>query len=237
MLGYCTERDNFFKIKACGFDFLEIKASQLISCNDECYVYAINNILPRTLRLFGENSDIIEIKEKIIETVNLAKSQNIKIITFGVGKCRQIIDSKNKNDFVKFLTFLDNLLQGTEIFLGIEPLCKEETNFINTINEAMEIINSRPFKHIGITLDIYHFRQENDNFEDIKKHINHIIHVHLADKNRDYIYEFDDYLKKFLITLKENEYKGSFSIELDWKKQFKVDENFVKRFREIYYEN
>ena len=235
MLGYCTEIDNFAEIKNCGFDFLEPKAEQLIFYDGSYQIYAVNNIIPRTLKLFAENNDEAQIKQKIIEVVELAKLAGVKVITFGVGKCREIVNPVNKKEFVDFLTFIDQLLQGTEIILGIEPLCKQETNFINTIKDTMEIINSGSFNHIGITLDIYHFRQENDSFRDIKKYIKHIVHVHLSDKNRDYIYEFDDYLKKFLYTLKNNGYNGHFSLELDWRKQFTIDKNFAKKFKEFYY--
>lgn len=235
MLGYCTEIDNFAEIKNCGFDFLEIKAEKLMFLDRSYPIHAVNNIIPRTLKLFVENNDEAKIKQKIIEVVELAKLAGVKVITFGVGKCREIVNPINKKEFVDFLTFIDKLLQGTEIVLGIEPLCKQETNFINTIKEAMEIIKFGSFKHIGITLDIYHFRQENDNFQDIKRYIKYIVHVHLSDKNRDYIYEFDDYLKKFLNTLKINGYNRHFSLELDWKKQFTIDKNFVKKFKEFYY--
>lgn len=236
MLGYCSEVDNYFKIKDCGFDFIEIKAEQLKFIDKNCKVYAVNNIIPRTLKLFGEKNDKTKIKQKIIEIIELAKLRNIKIITFGVGKCRIVDHPINKKEFADFLSFIDKLLQGTEIILGIEPLCKQETNFINTIKDAMEIINSGSFNHIGITLDIYHFRQEKDSFQDIKRYIKHIVHVHLSDQNRDYIYEFDDYFKKFLYTLKINGYNGHFSLELDWKKQFKIDKNLVKNFTELYYD-
>ncbi len=75
--------------------------------------------------------------------------------------------------------------QGLKIGLTLEPLNRYETNFINTVGEAIEFIKKVDFSNIGMLIDTFHMNiEEVSIYESIIKAKDYITHVHLADSNR-----------------------------------------------------
>ncbi|MDR2077519.1 MAG: sugar phosphate isomerase/epimerase [Rickettsiales bacterium] len=138
MIGCCANLGNQTLLKNAGFDFIEIKASELYNSCEEIImnIYAINNLLPRTLNLFSNLGEITKETEKVFES---SKKANIKVITFGSGTCRRVDFNNNAWESVwrKYLLYLNNSANKYKIKTTIEPLAKEETNLVNTLEEAL----------------------------------------------------------------------------------------------------
>jgi len=86
---------------------------------------------------------------------------------------------------------IDNLRECTEfakeynIRLTLEPVNRYESNFINTLNEGIELIKRVGASNLGLLADTFHMNIEEVSINDsIIQAKDYITHVHFADSNR-----------------------------------------------------
>lgn len=235
MIGCCAPLSRGNELLDAGFSFIEPKFSDLQTSSVHYLpVYAVNNLIPRNLSFFAPNNSYSEIKDLTEKIFRVASANQTKILTLGSGKCRA---SKNPEKdceiWVDYLLFLEKLCSKNNIQVGIEPLAKEETNFINTMEETIHFLDETKLPHIGITADIYHFNKEKDSLKTLEKYIGKVVHVHISDENRDFPRFINPNLKSFLKTLSSNGYKGAVSIEIDWRKELNIYSEIVYELQKM----
>ncbi len=107
------------------------------------------------------------------------------------------------------------LAQEYGIYLTLEPLNRYETNFINRVKEAIELIKKLGEQNIGLLIDTFHMNiEEVSIYQSIQEAKDYLTHVHLADSNRwapgcghlDF--------EKIIKALKKIGYKGYLSAEI-----------------------
>ena len=91
----------------------------------------------------------------------------------------------------------------------LEPLNREETYLINTVDEAMEIIDEIGNEDLGFLLDSYHFMRENEKLTNIDERIiRYISHLHIASKDkRTYLIAPDQTYVSIFNALRKASYK------------------------------
>ncbi|NHV98913.1 MAG: sugar phosphate isomerase/epimerase [Thaumarchaeota archaeon] len=141
---------------------------------------------------FSHTSNSDRLRRRSIEyTYRLAEAASeigCPVLVWGSGKARSIpSDVSVEKGFERNLEVLKTAAKAGEEFdvrFGIEPLPKNETNFVNTVEEALKLIENINSEFIGITADIRHMiREEQDLMESLRKAGRRIIHMHLADNN------------------------------------------------------
>jgi 5-keto-L-gluconate epimerase len=71
------------------------------------------------------------------------------------------------------------------VTLTIEPINRYETNFLNTISEALEFIQAVGCPNIGVLADTFHMNIEERDMTDCLRIAGSLLwHVHFADSNR-----------------------------------------------------
>jgi sugar phosphate isomerase/epimerase len=115
---------------------------------------------------------------------------------------------------------MDSLLRIAEtaekynVCLFLEPLNRYEDHMINTVEQAVSIIeqvNSRRIKVIG---DFFHMNIEEENLtKTIEAHYRHVGYYHLADSNRLLPGHGHTDFKTAFLQLKRLEYSGYLSLE------------------------
>ena len=79
----------------------------------------------------------------------------------------------------------EEIAKEKNIHLGIEPLNRYETDLINTIAEASELVDELASPLVGIVADTFHMNIEESSMTDpLFEAGKRLIHVHLADSNR-----------------------------------------------------
>ena len=72
-----------------------------------------------------------------------------------------------------------------EVKLAFEPLNRYETKLVNTVAEALDLIEEVGVENLGILFDTFHANIEEPSFADsIRAAGEKLFHVHLADSNR-----------------------------------------------------
>ena len=89
-----------------------------------------------------------------------------KILSGVIHTAWGISDNYGKDKSLKYknssntLIGLTDILEDKDIKLGIEPLNRYETDFINTVDEGLELCSMINHSHVGLLLDVYHMNIE-----------------------------------------------------------------------------
>ncbi|WHH60350.1 sugar phosphate isomerase/epimerase family protein [Petroclostridium sp. X23] len=99
--------------------------------------------------------------------------------------------------------------------IALENVTLMQTNFINTIEEAVKVVKDVDNEYFKIMMDVFHMNIEEKNmFEMIEKYAEYNIHVHLADNNRRYPGHCGLDFEKIINAFKQTGYDGAFCTEI-----------------------
>jgi sugar phosphate isomerase/epimerase len=99
--------------------------------------------------------------------------------------------------------------------IALETVTLMQTNFVNTVEEAVKVIKDVDNEYFRLMMDVFHLNiEEKDMFEVIKKYAEYNIHVHLADNNRRYPGHCGLDFERIIKAFKEVGYNGAFCTEI-----------------------
>lgn len=104
---------------------------------------------------------------------------------------------------------------GNRVKIAIEPINRYETNFINTVEEGLAILEKIACSNVGLLLDTFHMNiEEVSPLESIRKAKDVLFHIHIADSNRQAPgWGHLDFFELFE-TLDRVQYRGAISAEI-----------------------
>lgn len=80
---------------------------------------------------------------------------------------------------------IDRVACETGTYLYLEPLNRYEDHMINTLSEAVSLIEEGAFSQVKVIADFYHMNIEEARMEEsLRKAKAHLGHIHLADSHR-----------------------------------------------------
>lgn len=80
---------------------------------------------------------------------------------------------------------ISNYSNKSNVKLILEPVNRYEINFINNLNEGVDLIKNLGIECLRLMPDVFHMNIEDASIEgNLKKYINYIDYVHFADSNR-----------------------------------------------------
>ncbi len=237
LLGVCTSISNYEIIKKCGFNYIEESLSNfcipsdpektfdeklVLLKNSSLPIYSCNNFIPGHFKFVGNETKHDEVIRWAEIGFSRARQANIKIISLGSGGARKIPDGfdrdKARVQFLELLVKLIPIAAKNDITICIEQLNHNETNFINCLAEANEIVNTVNLPHFKLLVDMYHMMIENENADEILKAGKNVYHCHIAEKQgRSAPGTFCENFKPYFSSLKKINYQGRISIECSWK--------------------
>lgn len=252
-IGCCVKDASEAKLaEAAGYDFVECSVLSLHPEGEEEAFQQVmhsykelaiplevcNLFLPKDLMVIGEDLDKERINNYVISALNRVKSIGADIIVFGSGYARSIpvgFDNEiAEQQMINFLRLVAKHAEKQGITIVIEPLNKKESNFINSISDAVyfaKIINSPSIK---VLADFYHMDEEKELFSEITKFSDYVKHIHLADTGRKQpgtgLYRYDE----FSNAVKKSSYDGRVCVEAIWN-NFQLEElkkslNYLKNY-------
>ena len=110
---------------------------------------------------------------------------------------------------------ISSLLIEKDIKLGIEPLNRYESDFINTVDEGIRLCNLINQPNVGLLLDSYHMNiEEKDMCKSIEKARDKLFHFQVAENDRCVPGTGSLNWSEIFNTLKKINYKGHVSLEM-----------------------
>lgn len=99
--------------------------------------------------------------------------------------------------------------------IALETVTIMQTNFINTLAEAEQMIKDVSRDNFRLMMDIFHLNlEEPDLYQAIQRYSQYNIHVHLADNNRRFPGNCGLDFEKILACFKKCGYDGAFCTEI-----------------------
>ncbi|MDL2228910.1 sugar phosphate isomerase/epimerase [Treponema sp. OttesenSCG-928-L16] len=195
-----TGMENIPLIASLGYDYIEVPLSNIMALPESkrrevsdfiksagIPAEACNNFFPPSVRLTGPEAKMPVILEYAARACAWAAETGVEIIVLGSSGAKNIPEAFPYDKAAAQLEELLHHLQGIAAPLGItivlEPLNREESNFVITAEEALGIVLQAGEDNIKLLIDYYHMRMENENPSIVQEAAGYLYHTHIAAKN------------------------------------------------------
>ena len=232
-IGYCGPLKDIDAVKAAGFDYLEVRTSEVAALSDADYekvaaklqqvglpVLSANLFLPADIKVTGPDIDKERQMEYVRRALDRVSRLGVRLVVFGSGGARQVPQGFSKQEaFQQLVDFGKRIApeaRSRNITIAIEPLRKQESNIINTSLEGLEWVNAVNDPNIQLMIDFYHFSVEKEDISDVLKVKDHLRHLHMANPNgRVMPLKWDEYnYAPFFEVLRQIHYDRLISLEV-----------------------
>jgi sugar phosphate isomerase/epimerase len=236
MLGMTTSFKNDSLLHAEGFTYIEESVTKILSPDipeDTFQVYLkqmrqlhcklenCNSFFPSSMKLTGPAVNENQVLTYVEKVMQRAKKAGIRTIVLGSGPARHIPDGTNRDSartqFVALCRKMAVIAGRYDCTIAIENLNSTETNFVNTLSDANDIVNAVHHPHFKLTADIYHMLKENEPAAIIEKTKGNLVHCHIAEREKRTPPGLagDDF-KPYMAALYHIGFEGKISLECRW---------------------
>lgn len=134
-----------------------------------------------------------------------------------VGKARLDTAVERRAEWDRSRSSLARLCQtagNCGVRLGLEPLNRFETDMVNTVEDALQMLSAVDSPHLGIAFDSFHMNIEETSFRRaVEKAGEHLIHLQVSDSHRGVPGEGNSDWVGLREGLKTINYEGKIGIE------------------------
>lgn len=202
-IGVCTSYKNDSLFHKAGYAYIEDGVSRLLSpvVNDarftaqaadlkttNCKVQTCNGFIPGTIKIVGPQVNEARVLGYVDTVMQRAKKAGIQLIVLGSGDARKIPEGVDhavvKKEFIILCRKMAEVAARYGRIIAMENLNSTETNFINTLAEANEVVNAINHPNFKLTADIYHMLKENEPAAVIEKAKGNLVHCHIAEREK-----------------------------------------------------
>jgi D-psicose/D-tagatose/L-ribulose 3-epimerase len=200
-IGCCSSPDNLCLLDQLGYDFIDLPGAQLTNMSESEFTELKHKLTINRLPCLGIHASISEDiqiigyqvnyaaqKEYLTKLMKRAKEIDAKFIGIGSPKSRRMPYGYKREQADKQMELFLNIacdLAGDQVSILLESINRTETNYINTIDEAVQLIDQLQYENTGLIFDIYHFLKEQENPNLITcSLVKKIKYLHIADPNK-----------------------------------------------------
>ena len=141
------------------------------------------------IHVVGENVNFSQLKDYTEVGMERAAALGGEIVVVGSGKSRMIPEGfsreKAMEQNAEFLRFCGDTAAKYGIKIVIEPLNRDETNFINTVQEGLDVCKYVGHGNVFCLADFFHMFKNGETLEAVENSNGLLKHVHIARNNAD----------------------------------------------------
>ncbi|PVH97474.1 xylose isomerase-like protein [Periconia macrospinosa] len=158
--------------------------------------------------------DTIEYMKQVVLMSSALGGEIVTVVPGRVGKTRPEASPQDEWQWaVEGLREVASFAQKQNIKIGVEPLNRFETSFLNRTDQAIALVDEVGFG-CGIVFDPFHLAmEERDLYAAMRACGSRIVDVHVADNNRLGVGDGSLDWPKIIRTLKEVGYEGALAFE------------------------
>lgn len=190
------------KVKAMGFDWIEIPLETIgdMDYAEGARIVRDHGLGVSTCVAMGPERDLVHpdaavrdqgclyLKQAIDATAVLGATNLVGPIYSAVGRTWQMSADERARTvdlLVETLLPLARHAQDRGVVLGIEPLNRFETSFLNLVSQAVEVVDRVGSPAVGLLLDTFHMNIEEQSLGDaIRLAGKHTVHFHASESHR-----------------------------------------------------
>jgi sugar phosphate isomerase/epimerase len=231
-IGYCGSIQELDAAKAAGFDYFELRTSEVAALSDSDYDKLIAKLkqvlmpspvaywlMPADIKLTGPNIDKAKQAEYLERALNRMAGLGVHVIVFGSSGARNFPEGFAKqeafNQLVDFGRRAGPIARKYGITIAIEAQRREESNIINTTLESLQWVNAVNDPNIQLMVDYYHFESEKEDPSVLARLKDHLRHIHMANpENRLMPLNWEEYnYGPFFLALRAIGYNRTVGLE------------------------
>ncbi len=222
-IGVCGGIDRIKYAAEYGFDYIETNFGALARYSDEEFNNLKNELKKYTMscesancflsgenKITGENVDYEELEKILKIAFKRAEEIGIKVAVLGSSGSRNLNGypyNKGVNQIIHFVkNYAAPLAAQHGITFVFEPLCKLESDIINTIKEGGMLASAIDLPNVGTLCDLYHMYIEGDTYDDIRELKGVLLHAHISNPCP----QDDNKKRSYMKNANEFDYKGFF---------------------------
>tara|TARA_Y100001973_G_C5178072_1_gene323266 strand:+ start:991 stop:1803 length:813 start_codon:yes stop_codon:yes gene_type:complete len=168
----------------------------------------------RYLQLFGDTR--VQFVEYLSNIIRLAGGLGVGPMVFGCPRNRSYASTYSRDKCVDIFRKLGNVARQNKTYFCIEPNAREyNTNFINSVDEAIDLVEEVDHPHFKMILDTSTIiLNEGDILDSIERASKYFAHFHISAPMLVPISELQIEHKRIAQQLNEVGYKGLVSVEM-----------------------
>jgi D-psicose/D-tagatose/L-ribulose 3-epimerase len=178
---------------------------------------AVNVLLPASLRVVGPERDLVRLRDYLTEAMRRARVLGVETVVFGSGGARRIPEGYPGDAARRELGEALRLAAAAAdpgIRVCLEHLRRAETNLVNALDDARQLLDDLQEPRLALVVDAYHLQEEHESPTVIRACAAAVAHVHVCGAQRRPPEAGDvDWLARVLTELAAIGYGGKVSIE------------------------
>ena len=235
-VGYCASLAEIDAVKSAGFDYIELRTSEIAALSDADYEKLADKLkqiklpvpvtylfIPADIKLTGPQVNKDQEMDYVRKALDRVSKLGTSTVVFGSGSARRYPDGFSKEEafrqLVDFCKRLGPEARKRGITIAIEPLRKEESNIINSLAEGLLLVKAVNDSNIQLNVDYYHLAMEKEDPAVILEAKKYVRHVHTANpQGRVFPLKWEEYnYGPFYQSLRKIGYDKEISIEAQTK--------------------
>jgi D-psicose/D-tagatose/L-ribulose 3-epimerase len=182
---------------------------------------AFNYLVPPTLPVVGPAVDSERLRGYVTVAAERAASLGGTVFVLGSGPARRLPVgfplARGVEQFRAFAHLAAEAADRHGMTVALEAINRTETNFLHTLEEAVEHAQAIGLPAVGVLADAYHMHMESEPFWHLLKTDGFLRHVQVCDEGRSYPGSRGLDLWGFFVYLNHLGYSGTVSVECRWK--------------------
>ena len=172
-VGYCSALKDLDAVKAAGFDYAELRTSEVALLSDEEFEALFLRLrqldlrvpvsflfIPREIRLTGPEIDEAQQMTYVKKAFDRVSHLQASTVVFGSGPARSFPEGFPKDQayqqLVGFCKRIAPLARARGITLAFEAQRRQEANLINSVAEGLELVAMVADPNFQLVVDFYH---------------------------------------------------------------------------------
>jgi D-psicose/D-tagatose/L-ribulose 3-epimerase len=210
-VGYCSSLAEIDAVKAAGFDYIELRTSEVAALSDADYEKLAEKLkqidlpvpvtylfIPADIKLTGPQANKDQQMDYVRRALDRVSKLGATTVVLGSGPARRYPEGFSKEEafrqLVDFCKRLGPEARKRGITIAIEPLRKEESNIINNLAEGLTLVKAVRDPNIQLNVDYYHLAMEKEDPAIILEVRKYVRHVHTANpEGRVFPLKWDEY--------------------------------------------
>ncbi|SDH76286.1 Sugar phosphate isomerase/epimerase [Propionivibrio dicarboxylicus] len=187
------------KLAEWGFDYVEPAGVKIMQLSETSFREAVNaaracpihveamcTLLPADLKIVGPGIDLSHVRDYVGKALARAEVLGVRTIMFGSPSSRNVPDGFSRgrawDQLQEFLLWMGDeiVCHKYGFVIAVEPLRKAESNIINNVAEAYDLVIQINHPKIQIVVDFFHLAEESEEPTILVKAKDKIAHLHFA---------------------------------------------------------
>lgn len=230
--GICAAADQAQAMAALGYDYLEGNLAELADISEAeverrrrllervgIRQEVFNSFFPGHMKLVGEGRDLEAIRDYAARALERAARLGGRLAVLGSGSARRVPEGMSRDEgetrFAEVACVLGDEAEKVGLCMVLEPLCHQETNLLNTLEEGARFCRRLAHPRVGCLADLFHMVANAEEPEALAGLDGPLWHVHICNpKGRLCPHPDDAYdYSAFVRALEQRGYDKRVSIE------------------------